>query len=133
MLDLNTLLARATAAVEAKSGVEATKAKLRDKRLSDADREALQVKLRQWESEHDYAPEALVFRTLRWHCKCGLTHIGQGRVLLLEGHKRTPGTKKYTLATHPLREDLPRHLEWQDEVSEMCFSCSLDAGFKEIK
>lgn len=129
MIDLQTLLTRATAAVEAKGVAETTKAKLKDKRLTDGERQVLLDKLRKWESENDYAPEALVFRTLRWKCACGLTHIGQGRLLLLEQHKRTPSTKKYSVALAPYPTNLPRRLEWQDETSEMCFSCSINQGF----
>jgi hypothetical protein len=124
------LLANAQAKVAADAALKANRTKLKDKRLTEVERDVISATVRRWESQNDYKADALVFRCLHYVCTCGEGHFIGGQILLREVHTRIARTARFIPVAEPLRTDLPRQVDSTFVHTNICPSCCEQKGFQ---
>ena len=130
MIDLNTLLQRAQAAVEAKEARKGAEAKLKVAR-SKPEREQALAEVQRLTAIEDWRVVALVLRSERWTCACGSTGIIPDGLYVFEKHARLANTTRMVRvsSTSEVADSTPRRKLIAERAIGHCPDCGNRNGF----
>lgn len=130
MIDLNTLLKRAQATMEAKESRKDAEAKIKVAR-SKPEREQALAEVARLTAIEDWRVVALVLRSERWTCQCGATGRTPDGLYVFEKHARLANTTRMVRvgSAAEVADTTPKRQYQAERMIHHCPACEVAQGY----
>lgn len=125
---LDDLLTESLETIKESAAVKANRKKLKDTRLSKAERTAIEDKIRQWELAREWTPKASVAMFLQQTCKCGSIHSTFSGMFQRQTH-RVSAIERWVPVTDIADSGLPREHKAHTQHVLLCADCAESEGY----
>lgn len=129
LTDLDDLLSESIAIRDEATANTTNREKLKRANLGREEREAIEAKVREWESRNVWTPVATVAIFERVNCSCGFYVDAFSHMMQEQKHKTTASSKRF-IRTDEVLTGLPKKLVYQHAEVEICAECASTKGWE---
>lgn len=127
--DLDDLLAESISIRDEASANASNRERLKRANLGAIEREAIEAKVREWESRNVWTPLATVAVFERVTCTCGYFTDAFSHMMQQQKHKHQQATTRF-IRTDEVVGNLPKKLVYQHAEVEICAECASSKGWE---
>lgn len=125
---LDDLLTESLETIAESAAVKANRKKLKDTRLTKAEREAIEAKIRGWELAREWTPKASVAMFHLQKCYCGSVHSIFSGMFQRQSH-RVSAIERWVPANDIADTGLPKEHKAHMTAVAVCIDCADSQGF----